>query len=133
MPVGKPDAGNQHVRFDERGRETERAPQSTATAPVLDSTNSMFVTSFECRLIWHSLASIGHERHPKTGLTFGVRQLTLRSLPQPDAHPPFSSMNQRLNMAPLNVMFACTRPSLPLLPRRLSRLPAGSLRRDDRS
>ena len=40
MPVGKPDAGNQHVRFDERGRETERAPQSTATAPVLDSTNS---------------------------------------------------------------------------------------------
>jgi hypothetical protein len=24
MPVGKPDAGNQHVRFDERGRETER-------------------------------------------------------------------------------------------------------------
>jgi len=37
-PVGKPDAGNQHVRFDERGRETERAPQSTTTAPVLDST-----------------------------------------------------------------------------------------------
>jgi hypothetical protein len=37
-PVGKPDAGNQHVRFDERGRETERALQSTATAPVLDST-----------------------------------------------------------------------------------------------
>ena len=28
--------GNQHVRFDERGRETERALQSTATAPVLD-------------------------------------------------------------------------------------------------
>jgi hypothetical protein len=25
-------------RTDERGRETERAPQSTATAPVLDST-----------------------------------------------------------------------------------------------
>ena len=24
MSVGKPDAGNQHVRFDERGRETER-------------------------------------------------------------------------------------------------------------
>ena len=22
-PVGKPDAGNSHVRFDERGRETE--------------------------------------------------------------------------------------------------------------
>ena len=40
-PVGKPDAGNQHVRFDERGRETERALQSTATAPVLDSTHLM--------------------------------------------------------------------------------------------
>jgi hypothetical protein len=23
-PVGKPDAGNPHVRFDERGEETER-------------------------------------------------------------------------------------------------------------
>src|SRR5690242_3019960 len=38
MPVGKPDAGDQHVRFDERGRETEQAPRSIATAPVLDST-----------------------------------------------------------------------------------------------
>jgi hypothetical protein len=35
-PVGKPDAGNPHVRFDERGRETE--PGSTDTALVLDST-----------------------------------------------------------------------------------------------
>ena len=35
-PVGEPDAGNPHVRFDERGRETERA--SHATAPVPDST-----------------------------------------------------------------------------------------------
>jgi hypothetical protein len=34
-PVGKPDAGNPHVRFDERGRETERE----ATAPFLDSTH----------------------------------------------------------------------------------------------
>jgi hypothetical protein len=33
-PVGKPDAGNPHVRFDERGRETGQC----ATAPVLDST-----------------------------------------------------------------------------------------------
>jgi hypothetical protein len=35
-PVGKPDAGNPHVRFDERGRETER---HAATALVLDSTS----------------------------------------------------------------------------------------------
>src|SRR5712692_10715144 len=32
--VGKPDAGNRHVRFDERGRETGR----TGAAPFLDST-----------------------------------------------------------------------------------------------
>jgi hypothetical protein len=35
-PVGKPDAGNPHVRFDERGGETE--PPKAATAPFLDST-----------------------------------------------------------------------------------------------
>ena len=27
-PVGEPDAGNPHVRFDERGWETERWPQA---------------------------------------------------------------------------------------------------------
>jgi hypothetical protein len=35
-PVGKPDAGNPHVRFDERGGETGRASD---TAPFLDSTS----------------------------------------------------------------------------------------------
>jgi len=34
-PVGKPDAGNPHVRFDERGGETDRL---RGTAPILDST-----------------------------------------------------------------------------------------------
>ena len=34
-PVGKPDAGNPHVRFDERGGETDR---SRGTAPLLNST-----------------------------------------------------------------------------------------------
>ncbi len=37
-PVGKPDAGNPHVRFDERGRETGRLAKPQATAPFLDST-----------------------------------------------------------------------------------------------
>src|SRR3989442_8806622 len=36
-PVGKPDARNGHVRFDERGRETGRRLTSVP-APVLDST-----------------------------------------------------------------------------------------------
>src|ERR1700730_15070090 len=39
-PVGKPDAGNPHVRFDERGGETERCRMAQATAPVLDSTQA---------------------------------------------------------------------------------------------
>ena len=38
-PAGKPDAGNPHVRFDERGGETER---SRDTAPLLDSTVTLY-------------------------------------------------------------------------------------------
>src|SRR5271166_1284666 len=38
-PVGKPDAGNPHVRFDERGGETDRL---RGTAPLLDSTAEPF-------------------------------------------------------------------------------------------
>jgi hypothetical protein len=37
-PVGKPDAGNPHVRFDERGGETGR---ESDTAPFLDSTTAL--------------------------------------------------------------------------------------------
>jgi hypothetical protein len=34
--VGKPDAGNRHVRFDERGRETGLlAPRPSSTLPKL--------------------------------------------------------------------------------------------------
>ena len=39
-PIGKPNAGNRHVRFDERGWETERWPSAQATAPILNSTRS---------------------------------------------------------------------------------------------
>ncbi len=54
-PVGEPDAGNPHVRFDERGGETgprqagmrrrresagHRHRKPTATAPLLDSTST---------------------------------------------------------------------------------------------
>src|SRR5208337_4866022 len=38
--VGKPDALIGHVRFDERGRETERLAKPQAAAPFLDSTHS---------------------------------------------------------------------------------------------
>src|SRR5271166_5018629 len=36
----KPDAGKPHVRFDERGWETERCRMAQATAPILDSTEA---------------------------------------------------------------------------------------------
>jgi hypothetical protein len=38
-PVGEPDALIGHVRFDERGWETERCRMAQATAPIFDSTN----------------------------------------------------------------------------------------------
>ena len=37
-PVGEPDALIGHVRFDERGWETERCQMAQATAPILNST-----------------------------------------------------------------------------------------------
>ena len=43
-PVGKPDAGDPHVRFDERGRETECCRHGQATAPVPNSTLTSTVT-----------------------------------------------------------------------------------------
>src|ERR1700716_2102956 len=36
----KPDAGDMHVRFDERGWETERCRMAQAAAPILDSTKA---------------------------------------------------------------------------------------------
>ena len=41
--VGKPDAANPHVRFDERGWETGRRPEASVPAPILDSTLCLFV------------------------------------------------------------------------------------------
>ena len=38
-PVGEPDAVAPHVRFDERGWETERCRMAQATVPILDSTS----------------------------------------------------------------------------------------------
>jgi hypothetical protein len=53
-PVGKPDAGDRHVRFDERGWETGRWPSAPSyRAPILDSTEtdmpawSLYVRSWE--------------------------------------------------------------------------------------
>src|SRR5450631_3374958 len=53
-PVGKPDAGNRHVRFDERGWETGRR-SAPAPAPNLDS------TGFSCRARPEIIFRGGHE------------------------------------------------------------------------
>jgi hypothetical protein len=47
--VGKPDAGNRHVRFDERGEETERCRTAQVTAPLLDSTVRDGIADFSVR------------------------------------------------------------------------------------
>jgi hypothetical protein len=56
-PVGEPDAGNRHVRFDERGWETERCQMAQATAPILDST-----VSTECD-VRRPVGDLGMNRH----------------------------------------------------------------------
>ena len=50
--VGKPDAGNRHVRFDERGQETECCHMAQATAPVLDSTRREFIALLGSAAAW---------------------------------------------------------------------------------
>ena len=53
-PVGKPDAGNRHVRFDERGWETGRRSASVP-APNLDSTE--YARVLNCGAGFHPAAS----------------------------------------------------------------------------
>src|SRR5205809_6577748 len=54
-PVGEPDALIGHVRFDERGWETERCRMAQATAPILDSTDwDIARRLFEFRWRWLS-------------------------------------------------------------------------------
>jgi hypothetical protein len=54
-PVGEPDALIGHVRFDERGWETERCRMAQATAPILDSTEAAdcgAATSRQILMLW---------------------------------------------------------------------------------
>jgi hypothetical protein len=54
-PVGEPDALIGHVRFDERGWETERCRMAPATAPILDSTECDIARSrMDFRFRWKS-------------------------------------------------------------------------------
>ena len=63
-PVGKPDAGNRHVRFDERGWETGRRCASVL-APNLDSTRE-------------DSGASRTERKPRSRLRCALRAATVR-------------------------------------------------------
>src|SRR6266446_7586243 len=52
-PDGEPDAGNRHVRFDERGWKTEQLAQPQATASILDSTRSIRATGATSFRLYH--------------------------------------------------------------------------------
>ena len=58
-PVGEPDALVGHVRFDERGWETERCRMAQVTAPILDFTET------SCRTDLQLMSPLG----PATGLS----------------------------------------------------------------
>src|SRR4051812_4561042 len=64
-PVGKPDAGNPHVRFDERGRETGCCRMAQATAPVLDSTMRTRYGDLKARISVILQGSRWHQRRRK--------------------------------------------------------------------
>ena len=79
---------NPHVRFDERGRETERCRMAQATAPVLDSTMDQlpgdllapFITQDQ-RLAQHEVGSFCfHPLHPPR-LGFACERKLLTELP----------------------------------------------------
>src|SRR3984893_13689433 len=57
-PVGEPYAGNPHVRFDERGWETERCRMAQATAPIKHATVQRAKRAgVKCRPAQHARAS----------------------------------------------------------------------------
>jgi hypothetical protein len=70
-PVGEPYAGNPHVRFDERGWETERCRMAQATAPILDSTIASEAKALNLRQLLGEQRKCmdGRPRLPSTLLT----------------------------------------------------------------
>jgi hypothetical protein len=85
-PAGKPDAGNRHVRFDERGGETGRCRMAQATAPLLDSTRMAGICALRLAGTRSRLAALrAHDRLPPgcgpQSLREAKRSITARKLP----------------------------------------------------
>ena len=77
-PVGKPDAGNPHVRFDERGGETERCRKAPATAPLLDSTIIRQIYLAPIILVSARIEELrmqGVKPHAFLGIPFAMKEL----------------------------------------------------------
>ena len=81
-PVGEPDAGDRHVRFDERGWETERCRMAQATAPILDSTShppraSARPSSIDARQIDWLAALMGMDSMPALMVIAADKELAI--------------------------------------------------------
>src|SRR6266568_9327803 len=75
-PVGEPDAGDRHVRFDERGWETERCRMAQVTVPILDSAECDIARS---RMDFRFRGKNGHAADI-TGMTESVKVFGCRPL-----------------------------------------------------
>jgi hypothetical protein len=110
-PVGEPDAGNRHVRFDERGWETERCRMAQATAPILDSTMAEYSS-------WGGLSAAGESCHTSEatpGIQPSAKHSSLAITPSTKhSNPPTAPPHQM--PSPLPVVWCSAGSTMPRCP-----------------
>src|SRR5258707_14878859 len=103
-PVGEPDALIGHVRFDERGWETERCRMAQATAPILDSTISTGTCAISARMPTDAIRTA--EREEGVAAPVSPRQNGQyqhgRHRTSPALHVTRKTRSRRLAVAPLH-------------------------------